>query len=84
MWIQAHSLTERVHDIDLLSLDAQSVAEVLRYSRVYIIVVNCKLEKVAISAALPLKGREPRRSFTALKAHKDHRAQSKQNRTIRG
>jgi len=26
--VQAHSLTERIHDIDLQSLDAQSVAEV--------------------------------------------------------
>jgi len=26
--IQAHSLAERTHDIDLLSLDAQSVSEV--------------------------------------------------------
>jgi len=30
VWIQAHSLTERIHDIDLLSLDAQSVAEVVQ------------------------------------------------------
>jgi len=30
VWIQAHSLTERLHDIDLLSLDAQSVAEVVQ------------------------------------------------------
>jgi len=28
--MQAHSLIERMHDIDLLSLDAQSLAEVAK------------------------------------------------------
>ena len=29
--IQAHSLIERIHDVDLLSLDAKSVAEVRQF-----------------------------------------------------
>ena len=32
MCIQAHSLTQRIHDVDLCSLDAKSIAEVRQFS----------------------------------------------------